>query len=249
MHEPQRIELAALFLGLLLSTGVFAVKAAVGGWHCVALHGKRRPWLPLLLLLPYLLLFKASHWLLTTVGLGRLSEYSLRYFGVGVILHLLMCAGLVAWGYRLLTRQEEHCHTDRSWMLLAFPCPVCASAVLLACVMAQLLYPTASGLLRWLLPLAFAVLYAAAFATLHILRRLSGTTPLRLAGWMMLFIAAYFTLLLLISPQWTQLDRIYALARHGVPPDVSSAGFWWMLAAIAAFFAAGFARTAIKRNN
>ena len=156
MHDFKHIEMLGLFLGLMLSTGMFAVKAAVGGWHCAALHGGRRPWLPLLLLTPYLILFEAAFWLLASIGLERLSEFSLRYFGLGVLLHLLMCVGLVIWGYRLLVRENSCSHGDHSWMLLAFPCPVCASAILLSCVMAQLLYPTGSGLLRHGLPLAFA---------------------------------------------------------------------------------------------
>ena len=115
-------------------------------------------------------------------------------------------------------------------MLLAFPCPVCASAILLACVMAQLLYPTASGLLRHGLPLVVAVLYLGTFAGLWAIRRFTGVTALHLAGWMMLLIAAYFVLLLMISPQWTQLDRIHALASHSIPLNLNAAGLWAILA-------------------
>jgi Predicted transporter (DUF2162). len=230
MHDFKHIEMLGLFLGLMLSTGMFAVKAAVGGWHCLALHGERRPWLPIIFLVPYLILFEFAFWLLSSIGMDRLSEFSLRYFGLGVLLHLLMCVGLVIWGYRLLIREDTCKHGDRSWMLLAFPCPVCASAILLACVMAQLLYPTASGLLRHGLPLAFAVLYLGTFASLWAIRRFTGVTALHLAGWMMLLIAAYFVLLLMISPQWTQLDRIHALASHSIPPNLNTARLWTILA-------------------
>ena len=201
-----------LFLGLMLSTGMFAVKAAVGGWHCTALHGGRRPWLPLLLLTPYLILFEAAFWLLASIGLERLSEFSLRYFGLGVLLHLLMCVGLVIWGYRLLVRENSCSHGDHSWMLLAFPCPVCASAILLSCVMAQ------------------------------IIRRFTGVTALHLAGWMMMLIAAYFVLLLMISPQWTQLDRIHALSSHGIPPNLNATGLWIVLVISLATFLYGIWR-------
>ena len=236
MHDFKHIEMLGLFLGLMLSTGMFAVKAAVGGWHCAALHGGRRPWLPLLLLTPYLILFEAAFWLLASIGLERLSEFSLRYFGLGVLLHLLMCVGLVIWGYRLLIRENSCSHGDHSWMLLAFPCPVCASAILLSCVMAQLLYPTASGLLRHGLPLAFAILYLGTFAGLWIIRRFTGVAALHLAGWMMMLIAAYFVLLLMISPQWTQLDRIHALSSHSIPPNLNATGLWIVLAiGLAAF--------------
>lgn len=243
MHDFQRIELFGLFLGLLLSTGMFAVKAAVGGWHCMALHGKRRPWLLPALLAPYLLLFEVAHWVLRTIGLATLSEFSLRYFGLGVIMHLLMCVGLVIWGYKLLIRPEMQCHQDRSWLLLAIPCPVCASAILLACVMAQLLLPDASQPLRIGLPLAFTGLYLATFAGLWLIRRLSGTTALHLAGWMMLLLAAYFVLLLMISPQWTQLDRIHAVASHSIPPSFSGTAFWSLLTVFALVFLAGLLRS------
>ena len=229
MRDFRHIEMLGLFLGLMLSTGMFAVKAAVGGWHCLALHGGRHPWLPFIFLVPYLILFEIAFWLLSSIGMDRLSEFSLRYFGLGVLLHLLMCVGLVIWGYRLLIREDTCKHGDRSWMLLAFPCPVCASAILLSCVMAQLLYPTASGLLRHGLPLAFAILYLTTFAGLWTIRRFTGVTALHLAGWMMLLIAAYFVLLLMISPQWTQLDRIHALASHGIPPNLNKTGLWPIL--------------------
>ncbi|MBP5673467.1 MAG: hypothetical protein J6X49_13840 [Victivallales bacterium] len=243
MHDYQRIELFGLFLGLLLSMGMFAVKAAVGGWHCMALHGKRRPWLLLALLVPYLLLFEAAHWTLRTIGLASLSEFSLKYFGLGVILHLLMCVGLVIWGYKLLTHPDTHCHSDRSWLLLAIPCPVCASAILLACVMAQLLLPNASQPLRFGLPLVFTILYLATFAGLWLFHRISGTSALHLAGWMMLLIAAYFVLLLMMSPQWTQLDRIHAVASHSIPPSFSGTAFWSLLAVFALAFMTGLLRS------
>jgi hypothetical protein len=47
---------------------------------------------------------------------------------------------------------------------------------------------------------------------------------------MMLLIAAYFVLLLMISPQWTQLDRIHALASHSIPLNLNAAGLWAILA-------------------
>ena len=250
MPNAEHIELTSLFIGLLLSTGVFAVKAAVGGWHCLALHGRhRRPWIVILLLFPYLLLFEASHWLLRIVGLSRLSVFSLRYFGMGVILHLIMCAGLVVWGYRLLVRDDAHSHGDRSWLLLVIPCPVCASAVLLACTMAQLLYPHYTGMMRVLLPVVFIALYFGTFATLRLIRCISGTTSLRLAAWMMLLLAAYFTLLLIMSPQWAQLDRIHALAQHSIPPAVSDKGFWLAIVLLPSTFAIGFAHSLLKRRN
>ena len=243
MHDFQRIELFGLFLGLLLSTGMFAVKAAVGSWHCMALHGKRRPWLLPVLLAPYLLLFEAAHWTLRAIRLVTLSEFSLRYFGLGVILHLLMCAGLVIWGYKLLIRPEMQCHSDRSWLLLAIPCPVCASAILLACVMAQLLLPNSSQLLRIGLPLAFTGLYLATFAGLWLFHRFSGTSALHLAGWMMLLLAAYFVLLLMFSPQWSQLDRIHAVASHSIPPSFSGTSFWALLILFTFAFLTGILRS------
>lgn len=237
MNSAHHIELLGLFLGLLLSMGMFAVKAAVGGWHCVSLYNRR--WLLPILLLPYILLFEASFWLLRTIGLERLSAFSLRYFGFGVVLHLLTCVGLFVWGYRLLVRDETHCENDRSWLLLAVPCPVCASAVLLSCVMAQLLIPEASTHLRYALPLAFLTMYFGTFGALWLFRRLSGVDALHLAGWMMLLLAAYFVLLLLMSPQWSQLDHIHAVASHSQPPAVSCSSFMWLLVAFIGVFVVG----------
>ncbi len=248
MNNLQHIEAFGLFLGLLLSIGMFAVKAAVGGWHCISLYNRR--WLLPILLLPYLLLFEGSFWLLRTIGLARISEFSLRYFGYGVALHLMMCVGLAVWGYRLLVRPCGHCASqgDRSWLLLAMPCPVCASAVLLSCIMAQLLLPEASGHLRYVLPMAFLLMYFGMLAALRLVQRITGAAALHVAGWMMLLLAAYFVLLLLMSPQWTQLDRIHAVASHSLPPAVTGISLLWMIAVFCVVFLAGFLKMPLSRK-
>ena len=71
-------------------------------------------------------------------------------------------------------------------------------------------------------------------------------TALHLAGWMMMLIAAYFILLLSISPQWTQLDRIHALASHGVPPNIDATALWAILATGLLAFLAGMWRSRRK---
>ena len=109
--------------------------------------------------------------------------------------------------------QEEINRMDsRGWLLLTIPCPVCASAIFLVCAFARMLFPDSVRLLYWLVPAFFLLANAASLLLLWGLQRMSGMNPLHLAGRVMILIALYFILILLIAPQFSKIESLYAAA-------------------------------------
>lgn len=209
-------ETAGIALGLAMALGIFSFKTAVGEYSFCSRKIPTLKKLRFLLLTwaAYALLFAAAFLLLERIDPFRLAGDSAGFLRIGVVLHLVLCTGLMVWGIRLLCREKSEL-TDPSggWLLLTIPCPVCAASVFLVCAFARMLFPGALPLLFWTVPLFFLL------SNLLFLLFLSGTAklmkipPLVLTGRMMILIALYFFLILLIAPQFESAGRLYAVAR------------------------------------
>ena len=209
-------ETAGIALGLAMALGIFSFKTAVGE-YCFCSRQIPFPKKIRFLLLTwgaYALLFAAAFLLLERIDLFRLAGDSAGFLRTGVVLHLILCAGLMIWGIRLLCREKaDRPDPSCGWLLLTVPCPVCASSVFLVCAFARMLFPGSLPILFWAVPLFFLL------SNLLFLLFLSGTAkwmklpPLVLTGRMMIMIALYFFLILLIAPQFESAGRLYAVAR------------------------------------
>ena len=210
-------ELLGTAVGLTLSLGVFAFKAAAGEYFYCALPVPPRHKVFFLLLNTglYTAVFYVSFLLLERIDLFRLAGSAAAFLKAGTFLHMLLAAGLLLWGVKLLCRGPGAApdgDLSRGWLLLTLPCPVCASAIFLASAFALMLFPEAGGLLRRSVPAAF--LAANAFFLLLLFRagRFFRIPPLRLTGNVMMGTGLYFLLLLLIAPRFQDADKLYAAA-------------------------------------
>ena len=161
---------AGIALGLFLALGIFAFKTAVGIYYRLALPGSpvRKTVFTAVLLAAYTAVFLLAFAVLDRIDLSAMTADLSSFLKNGAVLHLVLCAGLIVWGCRLLIRGDAAAGdriASRGWLLLAVPCPVCLSAVLLVCAFASMLFPGFSRTLRWFLPVTFlsaALLFLAA---------------------------------------------------------------------------------------
>ena len=223
MSSPEMLGIA---LGLFCALGIFALKTAVGNYYYLSLPGRgiRKTAVLILMQCAYILLFLLGFELLRRVDFFRVTD-SAAFLKNGVLLHLLLCAGLIWWGSRLLIHQDCG-HLDRldsrGWLLLTVPCPVCASAIFLVCAFALMLFPGSAPRLRWILPLVFLFFNLLFLGLLVLLGRLSGLRPLVLTGRMMILIALYFILILLIAPHFQEAGKLYSAARSAADEKLLS---------------------------
>lgn len=225
MHLAESIGIAA---GLAMALGVFAFKTAVGEYYffSVSRSAAKRTVFLSVTLGAYLLLFAAAFLALEKFDLFGFAGKSAHFLQTGTALHLLLCAGLLFWGIRLLCRRDGEAPGKAEaggWLLLAVPCPVCASAIFLVCAFARMLFPEYAVWLPVAVP-AFFLLFNVLFLTaLWGGGRFFAFRPLWFTGKMMIFIALYFLLILLVAPQFQDAGHLYAAARSAG----SSAGLPW----------------------
>lgn len=246
------VESAGIALGLALALGIFAFKTAVGEYYffSVTSSGMKRALFLTVTWGLYLLLFGAAFLMLEKFDLFRFAGDSMRFLETGVLLHLLLCAGLLAWGIRLLCRRETE-HAGRvdsaGWLLLAVPCPVCASAVFLVCAFARMLFPE-YGIWLWLgIPLFFLTLNAVFLLVLWGTGKLFSLHPLHFTGRLMIFISLYFFLILLIAPRFQDLGKLYSAA-HSSGNVSAGTGTLAVVVLMALAASAGFLRTTFQRK-
>ena len=238
-------EMLGIALGLFMALGIFALKTAVGNYYFLALPGSAPVKIVSfsLIQLGYILLFLAAFPLLRNFDFARVNGSS-AFLKNGMLIHLLLCGGLIYWGIRLLLRHDDG-KPDRlnskGWLLLTVPCPVCASAILLVCAFSLMVFPAFAERLRWLIPLSFLGLNGLFLGLLFGTGKFFRIRPLILVGRMMILIALYFILILLIAPQFQAAGRLYAVARASAENGIFPAS--WLVAVLliaATSVAAGF---------
>lgn len=210
-------ETAGIAIGLALALGIFSFKTAVGEYYLTALPGNslRKAVILAVLWIAYYALFQAAFFLIRHISLFRIAENSADFLSAGIPIHLLLCTGMVIWGTKLLTAQEEDSKTkiiSRGWLLLAVPCPVCAFAVFLVCAFAAMLFPESIGLMQWLVPALFLLSNLVFLLLLHAASKLFRIKPLPLTGSIMILIALYFFLILITAPGMDSAEKLYAAA-------------------------------------
>lgn len=235
------LEWMGIAAGLMLALGIFAVKVALGlhYFYAVCAVPRRRVFFLFLTGILYGLLFAFSFMLISRVDVFRFAGDALVFFRWGSVLHLFLSAGMFVWGVRLLS-QPEHVAPGRGlargWLLLAIPCPVCASAIFLISALLLMLYPAWEAGIVVVIPLFFAAVVGVAWGGLALWRRRGQVSPLRLTGGMMILIALYFTLILLIAPHFQEAEKLYALLRSLPSPELP--GGWLAASALGGSLAA-----------
>jgi predicted transporter len=216
------MELKSLILGMAFSIGVFALKSGMGLYYGLAGTKSRRAGILArgIFAAAYLLVFAASgavlEWLDPIAPGGRLSMI-LGWMQSAMRIHLCMAGLLLVWGLRLLLGRSPGAERSRSWLLLAVPCPVCATVICLSMGFLAANWPDAPMAAAAGLYLAFLAVSLTTAALMAAGQAASSASPEAFLGGAMLLVAAYFLLSVTILPNVRDLGGIYRMA--AAPPE------------------------------
>ena len=237
------MELKSLFLGLVLTIGVFAIKSGIGLYYF--LIQRRRLMSKLIFLslycLVYLLIFVLSSHILQRINIIHYFEMVQGFLKSGMFIHILMAGGLIIWGIVLLKRENRPGKGSFAWLALIIPCPVCimviffSAAFLLSCF-PDSGYPVVLG--AYLLFMAIAITTLICMTLWSIRSSLASESTLGVA---MLIIAVYFFLSVIIMPQFSDLNKIYRLATyHSGAESINARDILLLYSVMATLFSVGF---------
>ncbi len=214
------LELKTLFVGLICSLGVFALKAGAGLAYVPAASGPRwmKPVMVIVVVAAYATVFLGA-WLVGN-AVDAVQQFNrLRlFFQSAMAIHVAVAAGMLAWAFLLLrdspAQGNESSPSTKGWLLFVFPCPVCAASVFVTCCLILSIFPDRAA--------AMAVASFVVFATLVLVSLLASRLACRLfrcaadefLGVSMAFVGLYFLLTILIVPHVSELERVYRLAAY-----------------------------------
>ena len=175
--------------------------------------------------------------------LGRFLKV-LRY---GMLIHLFIALGLLLWGVKLLLGRAKN--LQRGAVLLIFPCPVCATVILLTLSLSHNLF---SFSLLFTTGLLFGIFLGICLLTtlvLFPLRRQVGRADSSFLGLVMIMVAAYFLLTVTIAPIYQEAQDVYRLASQttgNTPLNLKS--FLVVLLIVIVLFGVGFLKNCRDRT-
>ena len=213
--------LKTLFLGILFSMGIFAVKSGFGlNYYLGTCSGipKRLGGAALFTVL-YGLIFMLCAVLISTTELMAWFPLFQIIISHAMALHFFLAILMVIWSLSLIKTKKDHNARTRSWMLLALPCPVCMVVIFLSVAFLTAYAPNHVKEAISLLFLGFMALNLSTLGVLSILEKRTHTKPEHLLGNAMLFIALYFLMSVIIMPQFTGIEEIYSISLHGSPAE------------------------------
>lgn len=236
----------SLIMGVLFSIGIFAGKSGVGLAYLLgrtpSMGGK------IVRLLAFALLY-GMLFALVAAGL-RLFDPLEHLEGIqgflqsGMQVHLLMAGVMIVWGLFLLRKPHHHQTSSRGWLLLTLPCPVCATVIVFSIAFCLSLFPDRFPQVVSGLYLAFLGISLAAMGLMLAVGRVSHQSAEILLGGAMVLLGAYFLLSMAVLPQFTDIDKIYRLARYQSPGQPQNlATLLPLLVLTLLMFTAGFGLT------
>ena len=235
---------------MLFSIGVFAVKSGVGVAYGVW-HQKRKRDTALglaLFALGYALIFGAAAVILPRLDLARHLSVIQAWVQHGMLVHLVMAALMMGWGVFLLRHSASPAASrSRGWLMLALPCPLCITVILLSYGFLVACLPDHPIGLAALLFFAFVLISLVTTVAVRRYGQISGMPPDLFLGGVMLLMSLYFIVSVMVMPHFADLDSVYRMARYdaGQPPQeiFQAVG---LAVCIAGAFASGFFSTIRK---
>nr|WP_320194243.1 DUF2162 family putative transporter [uncultured Desulfobacter sp.] len=165
----------------------------------------------------YLFLFFCMHVLVTGCTLFDYLDRISKAVQYGMVVHFALAMGLFVWGVALLGSQPRHWHASLGpGFLLVFPCPVCATVILLNLSLAFSLFSMAPAVTTLVLFTCFTACILLTLALITLFRN-HITSMDDFLGLSMVLIALYFVLTVLIAPIYPEIKAAYQMAKSNNP--------------------------------
>ncbi len=215
------MELKTLWLGLVVSMAVFAVKTGFG-WACLWTEWPRgrRVAVSFCILAGYAAMFSLTFLLASYFDLSAHYETLLPLWENGVVLHWITALVLCVWGVTLLKGPAcssgcgfVSCRIGPAFAMI-IPCPVCISVVLMSIAGLVLYFPEEALPAAVALFAVFVCIAVSGGLLLVAYRKSSGEPPENTLGLLMLMTALYFMLSALLMPHVGEIERIYRLSAN-----------------------------------
>jgi predicted transporter len=246
--------LKSLILGVVFSLGIFAVKSGIGISYCLAGQQRKREKAGSLLLFSftYFMVYLLAAFVLQKVDPVRDFPIVQRSMQSGMLIHYIIAALMTGWGLILLKKRETLLTTSRSWgwLLLALPCPVCGTVIILSLAVFMSYFPDNPLRVVLLFYLVFMAITMVTMGLTQMFQARSSLQPDTFLGGAMLLMASYFLLSATIMPQFSDLDKIYRMAcYHTDTTCLNGSCVFIVLLLAATAFAAGFGFTSKKSRS
>ena len=233
----------SLILGVLFSIGIFAVKSGVGIAYVAGQKKRVRDtfFIVLLYALSYAAVFAVATLILPRIDPVRHLAAIQAFIQSGMIIHLALATLMLAWGIVLLKRKKPSPGIDSprslAWLILALPCPVCMTVILLSSGFLITCFPDHPKAMVCALYLAFLIVGLVSMGMVCRFRTWAMVSSEAFLGSAMLLVAAYFLVSVTVMPQFAELDKVYRLASYSgeSKPDNISHLIMLMVFAAAAF--------------
>lgn len=235
-------DISSIIIGLGLSTAVFSFKSGVGQYYYLAAESNRKKklWFLMLSALAYFMVFIISFLLLSKTDILRFINGNNTvnlFLKSGTYMHFLWAGILIICGFAILKSRPREIGTvglkptkSKGWLLLAIPCPVCASAIFLICLFLNNIFPDHTFLMVNATYGFFLIFTLLTISALLLFAAKTSATPESILGGLMLIIGAYFILILIVSPLFKELESVYRIAVYQSGKSVNkfiSKNFMW----------------------
>lgn len=215
------MELKTLWLGLVVSMAVFAVKTGFG-WACLWTEWPRgrRLAASLCILAGYAAIFALAFLLASRFDLPAHHETLLPLWENGVVLHWITALVLCVWGVTIL--RGPACSSGCGFvsrrvgpaLAMIIPCPVCISVVLMSTAGLVLYFPEEALPAVTALFAVFVLMAVSGGLLLVAYQKNSGEAPESTLGLLMIMTALYFMISALLMPHVGEIERIYRLSAN-----------------------------------